>query len=206
MPRDVDYSAVETRIDECVDAAGDSLEERRYNDDDQTVMWLAQRGDWRYTIDKMGDSDFLHVSFSYDIPFTLEQALIDHDVDRILQASDVDTADIDDEQRGRMAALTLLENTPEDIQASFANDLIQLMSHPELSFEFKTTDAGVPYAFTISKPIYPYSDDFTFGEFDGAAQSVVTVGHAAVAYTNRSLDVQEAVQAQTPSEPPTYIR
>lgn len=206
MPRDVDFATSVQRIDECIDSTGDELQERIQDDDGKVVEWVVERGDYTFTVEYPDDLDHFAVNFGYSILQTVARIISSEDAENILQAENIDVAEVDDDEQQFLAAKVLLEKTPDEIQASFGNNLIQLMSHPGVSFEFMSTDNGAIAQLTVTKNIYPFSDDFRYKEFDEAVQTVVTIGHAAMTYSHLSLDVQSVIEEETPSGPVSYIQ
>lgn len=208
MPRDVDLATVDDRIEACLDSTNDEVNDRETDDDGITVHWNAKRGDFIYTIEYQNDDvDFLTVNFSYDILGTVANALEDEDAIRVLESRGIDSSDMEDQEHlKRQAAAILLENAPDNIKISFGNQLVQIMAHPAQSFNFQVTENGGYAGFMLTKNIYPFSDEFTFREFDEAVQTIITLGHAAATYTQLSLDVQNAIEDHLPEDIPRYLQ
>jgi hypothetical protein len=205
MVRDVDLSTASQRIDSCIDATNDTLRQTEQNDNGVTNAWVVERGEYVYSVEHQDGFNYFLINFAYQIPTTIAQIIDQQDAERILSASDADAPD-DDQERLHLAAQILLNDTPDDIQQRFANELIQLMSHPGVAFGLKTTDSGAVIGFDLMEYIYPFSDEFRFSEFNEAVQTVTTVGNAAMTYVQMSLDIQSAIDAQTPDGPVPYIR
>lgn len=206
MPRDVSLSTASTRIDECIDSTRDELQETEKNDNGTKIEWIVERGDYIYTVQHVEDADYFEVTFGYDIRNTVAQIISEEDAERVLRGADGRNIPDDKMKKMLKAAEVLLENASQNVQNQFANDLIQLMSHPGLGFEFQGTEGGALAVLQLKEFIYPYSDEFQFSEFNEAVQTVVTVGHAAITYVQVALDVQAALDAQKPEAPVNYIQ
>lgn len=206
MPRDVVFSTAEDRIDTCIDSSGDDLLEKQTGSDETDYLWVAQRGSYNYSVDYPGDSDHFNVNLGYNIIDTVARVISEEDTETILEVEEVDTSQLNDEEKYLKAAGILLDNTPRDIQRSFANDIVQLLSHPKLSYEFRTTEEGAITAYQLTKAIYPFSGDFTYQEFNDTVQTVVTIGHSAQSYANMCLDVQSAIDDHKPDDPLPYMQ
>jgi len=204
MDTDVDIDTACHRIQSCIDESSDALKDVEHNSEGQTVRWVVERGDYRYTVNRTGTAPSFQVRFGHNVAHIVASIISIEDAENLLSPTDVETDGLDERELKILAAEYLLDNAPDDIKQSFNNGLVQLMSHPGLYFEYDNTDSGAITHYSLITDIHPFSDDFRYREFDQAVQTVITIGHAATTFVQMSLDVQGAVESAVPAEVP-YI-
>jgi hypothetical protein len=182
------------------------LEETRKNGDGLPVLWTIQRGEMMAHVQCVEEGRYFSAVFPYSILEDIKRILEPEDISTVLESHSVDTVGMDEDEQLEMAAEIILDGVPDDVMFDFYNNLVEMLSHPRLSFQFYTTDQGTISGFQLEKSIYPTSDSFEYREYDEAVQTVVTIGHAAMKYCQRCIDVEEAVSHHSTPEPLRYIQ
>lgn len=194
------------RIRHCIESSADDLVEVQENGDGAPIAWTIQRGSMIATVHYAEEHTCYQAVFPYSVIDDIQDILTVEDAQNVLRNYGESLDGIGDEEVQRRAAEHILDNTPEEILNDFANDLIQLLSHPSMSFQFYMTDAGTISGFQVEHSLFPGADDFRYRDYDEAVQSVITIGHAAMSYARQCLDVESAVDMHTTSAPPRYIQ
>jgi len=76
--------------------------------------------------------------------------------------------------------------------------LTQALTSPQTSFT-RVVESGRVIGFTIMKSIYPFHEDFTVRDIDGAVQAVVSVGDVGIAFLKSEMG--QMILDHTPPRP-----
>lgn len=205
MAGDFDFEKALNRVEHCLTAIGDGVEDELTDDDDQVIGFTSQRWGNLYYILGSSESQFFHIIYPYSLVGSLEGVLDEQSAEEVLDGIDRTALEGTEE---RQAAEHLMNVMPEHIREELRFHLHEKVTTPQTSSVIFTSEIGGITRFEVRSRVYPLADDFSLHMFENAVQAVMNVGTNAGQFLSYAFDIEEYVDSRTPSEvtQPHYIQ
>lgn len=128
-----------------------------------------------YTVAGHPEIEYFNIGYLISLAQNIGNRLPDGIVQRLV--TDLDGVELEDARY--QAGVQLLDQVQRQSMDSFKLGLFLIASNTSTATTLENNDEGSLLAYSVSKKIFPYQEDFTISDFEEAAQTVVSTGSRA---------------------------